>query len=91
MINGKNTDQRCLAIRIHHSLADGFTFTHLLDTLCGKKTKYLVENFNDSFWDKVWLIIIYNIHCSLTINKYIPIDINHQSTIDHCKLSKKNV
>lgn len=34
-----------LAIKIHHCLGDGYTLALMIDILCGKETKYIVQDF----------------------------------------------
>lgn len=48
-----NRNQSVIVFRLHHVLGDGYTFNHLVDRLIGKKSEYIVREYQRSWMDMV--------------------------------------
>lgn len=44
-----------LLVKICHTAGDGYNLIHFLDTLTDNKSPYIVQELQDSLWDKVAL------------------------------------
>jgi len=42
-----------LLFKIHHCLADGYSFVHIVDTLTGNSSPYMVKEYEEDFLSKV--------------------------------------
>lgn len=49
----KNTNQTAIAIKLHHTLADGYSLVYILDKLTENTSPYLVKGDNDGWGQRV--------------------------------------